>query len=516
MNQNSMPLADALIRYAHSDRLSMHVPGHKRFCEAELSELYGLLGEKALTADITEISGFDDFHNPEDIIKEAQDLAAELFGSEQTFFLVNGTTSGIMAAVCAAAGEEEVVAVAGDCHKSVTRGLVLSGAQPVYIRPWIDSETGIPAGISARELENVLQHTGARALVLTNPSYYGTYSDLKEIVHTAHQRGVMVIVDEAHGGHLRFSGQPEIPDAMTAGADISVQSTHKMLGSLTQSSMLHVQGTLADREKLAYYIRLLTSTSPSYLLMGSLDAVRHGMAARGRRIWEHLVKLTDQYAETISSIPGISCVRSFRNSAGQVCPLDRGRLLITARELGLTGQELGRLLLEEHGIDVELTDLRYALAVSGSGTSEEDLIRLAEALRKLSEEKRKKTGLISWEDNVLPDLKESISAAAAAADLTHICRVTPRKAVLARHDRIELPFSAGRIAAEEIAVYPPGIPLLVPGERIGESVLQMIPRLLKQGFHIHGIHRVRENGTEKIMLMTAEDPEQSMLFDCIF
>ena len=510
MDQSRMPLADALIKYTASERISMHIPGHKKHCRSSLPELDAIMGARALECDITEIDGFDDYHEPEGIIKEAEELAAELFGADETYFLVNGTTAGIMAAVASAAFEDERVLVVSDCHKSVTRGLILSGADPVYTAPHIDTETGLPAGADTSQIEKILSYGGIKAIVLSNPSYYGTYSDLEQITQAAHEHGAIVIVDEAHGAHLRFAGQETLTDAMSAGADISIQSTHKMLGSLTQSSMLHVKGDRADRKRLAYNIRLLTSTSPSYLLMASLDAVRHRMAADGGRIWKNICATASEYADRINEIQGIECIRSFTDARGADKPLDGARLLISAEKLGISGYELSDILCSEYNIDMELADDRYALAVMGTATERSQLDALLAALDSISSDRRTRSTYGAQPCEPAP------SAAAEAARLKHICEITPRKAVFARHDLIEAEYAAGRISAEEIAVYPPGIPFVVPGEKFTSETIAMITQLVKNGVHVHGVEVREEDGRKKIMLSVAEDETQAMLFKCVF
>ncbi len=342
---------------------------------------------------------------------------------------------------------------------------------------------------------------------MSNPSYYGTYSDLEQITQAAHEHGAIVIVDEAHGAHLRFAGQETLTDAMSAGADISIQSTHKMLGSLTQSSMLHVKGDRVDRKRLAYNIRLLTSTSPSYLLMASLDAVRHRMAADGGRIWKNICATVSEYADRINEIRGIECIRSFTDARGAGKPLDSARLLISAEKLGISGYELSDILCREYNIDMELADDRYALAVMGTATERSQLDALLSALDNISSD-RSTYDAQSGEP--------APSAAATAAKLKHICEITPRKAVFARHDLVEGEYAAGRISAEEIAVYPPGIPFVVPGEKLTDEAVNMITELVQNGVHVHGVEIREENGRKKIMLSVAEDETQAMLFKCVF
>lgn len=518
LDQSKMPLADALIEYTKSERISMHIPGHKRTCGCMIPELENVVGAMAIGCDITEIAGFDDYHEPEGIIKEAMALAAELFGADETYFIVNGTTAGLMAAVAAAAFEGERVLVASDCHKSITRGLVLSGADPVYISPDIDKKTGLPSGLDPDKVERILNYGGIRAIVLSNPSYYGTYSDLERIVNAAHKYGAVVIVDEAHGAHLRFTDQKLLCDAMSVDADISVQSIHKMLGSLTQSSMLHIKGDRIDRKRLVYNIRMLTSTSPSYLLMSSLDAVRHRMALEGINIWKNICAMVSEYSEKINDIAGMKCITYFTDSQGIKKPLDTARILISAEELGITGYNLSDILCAKYNIDMEMADDRYVLAVMGTAVARCHLDTLVRALKSISEENVKNIGKSCINgvlkcDNIKLD---GMSAAAAAAELKHICEITPRKAVFSRHDMIEAGYASGRISAEEIAVYPPGIPLVVPGEKFTDETIIMITELISNHIHIHGVEIQREKGKEKIMLSVVEDETQEMLFQCVF
>lgn len=535
MDQTRMPLCDALKEYISSGRTSLHVPGHKGG-SPDLPELSWLLGDNALKCDITEIAGFDDLHEPEGILKEAQDLAADLYGSEECFFLVNGTTSGLMAAVAAAAGTDERMIISRDCHKSVARGLTISGASPIYLDPFIDKANGLPCGISPEELEGLLAFGGIKAIVLTNPSYYGTYSDLPSIVETAHRHGAAVIVDEAHGGHLGFAEQEGIPDAMSAGADISVQSTHKMNGSLTQSSMLHVRGDLIDRKKLAFFIRLMTSTSPSYLLMASLDASRYRMAADGRRIWHERISQVRSAGDRIDHIPGIRCIRTFTQAGGRTCRIDGARLLISAEDMGIRGSRLSDMLYKEYGIDCELSDERYILALAGPGTDQKDLYRLVDALKMISESR----GVTGGQEGAVcgrrhddgggghsehacieegcyeTEFLSIMSAAGISAGIRHEYSMTPREAVMAGHEEVELAYSEGRVSASDVCIYPPGIPLITAGEKISQEMIMILYDLDKKGVHIHGIYHEKKGGSERIMLTVTEDEVRAMLFDCIF
>jgi arginine decarboxylase len=550
-----MPIVEALEKYKSSGRLRLHMPGHKGRVDdgAELSRIFC---DEMLAADITEIAGMDDLHAPEGIIRDAEALAAELFGADRTFFLVNGTTSGIMAAIAAVAGEDEPLLVARDCHKSVTRGLVLGGARPVYIMPHVDRESGLAAGISVEDVREAFRkNLGVRGIVLSHPSYYGTYSDLQSIVDIAHSHGAIVIADEAHGAELAFTAQDGIPEALAAGADIAVQSTHKMLGSLTQSSMLHVQGTLVDMDRLEYYVSMMTSTSPSYLLMASLDAVRCEMHARGREIWQAVLDMTADAADVIDEIPGMACVRTFESADGEKKPLEGSRLLVSAADCGISGRRLGELLYREYNIDVEFSDDRYVIVLLGSHSKRADMDAFVAALRGISHDyynDGKSALTMGNARHIDIDMKcaskensdtnyyiEEMKHVAGtectceyenqrAHDSGHICEIvnltapaieaylTPRKAVTAPHSTLELRMCEGMVAASEIAIYPPGIPLVEPGEIISVELIDYLYERLEAGWHIHGIKKVNEDGIEKYVIVVAEDESRKMLFNCVF
>ncbi len=536
-NQAKMPLADRLLAYVGEARDRLHVPGHKGNSAAETArELEALFSERTLKADITEIDGFDDFHCPEGIIDEAQGLAARLFGADESFFLVNGTTSGMMAAVAATAWEGAPILVSRDCHKSVMRGLILSGAMPVYLQNSFDGKLGIPTGVSVESVRTALQkNPGIRGIVLTNPSYYGTYSRLAEIVKICHSCGVVVIADEAHGAQLRFTAQDGIPDAMTAGCDISVQSTHKMLGSLTQSSMLHVRGNLVDRERLRAHVSLLNSTSPSYLLMASLDAVRCAMARSGNAVWKNILEMVKVAAEQIGEIDGIDCITSYNDAEGARSAIEGSRLLISALGTGISGRQLAHLLSRDYGIDVEFADERYVLAVAGSGTRRRDFDRLAKALRSIANEalwRDRENGsgrqggqrpekIREDEDNINSDektdkMKEKERTEnyqfQPVPEFVHRSAMTPRQAFYGSQEEILLSEAAGRTAAREAAVYPPGIPVLYPGEEITPQIRDYLLSASRK-HHIHGLIRSDDG---QIRIRVVAERENEMLFGMYF
>lgn len=498
------PLADAVKKYKEYSRISFHVPGHK---SAEtFTRLRSYFGSEVLDADLTELPGLDDLHHPSGVIAEAERLAAEVFGAEETFFLVNGTTSGMTAAIAAAATEENTVILERQSHESTSRGLVLSGAAPCYLYNSFDQKRGLFSGISCEDVKNALQrcHSPA-AVVLTHPSYYGTYSDLRTITEVAHQAGAVVIVDEAHGAQLAFTEQQGIPSALEAGADIVVQSTHKMLGSLTQSSMLHVQGTLADRNRLRYYISFMNSTSPSYLLMSSLDLARAFAAKQGGILWKRISAMIRETGDRLNQLDGIDCPRTFTGSDGQNYELENSRLLISAWEHGLTGMELSRILTSEYGIDMEFSDLRYTVALAGIGSIEADFEQLIHAMAEIS---KQPPGVI---DTVV--LEQQIQYQEA-----HWFRpapgMTPRQAVSARILRLGGSHAEGMVSARDISLYPPGIPVIRAGEILSRGIITCIEKARQYGMQLHGTAGVGDDG--KVRFFCAEDPRAYDLMNGFF
>ena len=526
--QERMPLAERLAEYEKQNRSSFHVPGHKgNSIFPEYGGISGLFPSGMLKADLTEIDGFDDLHHPHGIIQDAQHLAADLFGADETFFLVNGTTSGIMAAVAAAASGGAPVLVCRGCHESVIRGLILGGASPVYIKETFDERQGIPSGITTESVRRALQECPqARALVIPHPSYYGTCSRLKEITELCHSFRTAVIADEAHGAQMYFSAQPGFYGALEAGCDISVQSTHKMLGSLTQSSMLHVKGDLIDRSRLRSLISFMNSTSPSYLLMASLDAVRCETALRGREIWPRIRELTAQTAEQIGKIRGMRCVTKYRDADGECREIEGCRLLISAEELGVTGYALYEILSERYGIDAEFADDLYVIAVTGSGTQKSDCEALSAALQDFSRkterkaQERQKCGDTcaepQYETDGMPKQTEYGQALRRRLNsyisLRHEGALSPRQAYFSPTERVALEEASGRISARSVALYPPGIPVLYPGEVISGEIRDYLISSLRDGCHIHGI--LREGGT--FFLHAVVERSSTALFGMFF
>ena len=500
------PLAEAVRNFGAERRISFHVPGHKGPGGSKAESLSRFFGMDTLYRDLTELPGLDDLHDPSGVIAEAERQAAAFAGADRTFFLTNGTSSGITAAVAAASSKEDTVILERHSHECTTRGLILSGARACYVYNHFDRETGLPAGISPEDVKEAIRRSSSPSvLVLTHPSYYGTFSDLRAIVETAHQAGLAVIVDEAHGAQLMFTAQEEIPSALQAGADLVVQSTHKMLGSLTQSAMLHVQGSRIDPDRLSFYIRFMHSTSPSYLLMSSLDLVRAWMQEEGQQIWNEVTGMVRQTRERLNAIRGIHCPGFFRDCDGTEHGLEQSRLLISAWDCGLTGMELSAELASRYGIDCEFADLRYAVALAGAGSFQQDFDTLVQAVGEIARQPFR---------SVSPVFQKQLQRYEGVFDLRPERGMTSREAVCARTLRLTGLHAEGLVSARDISLYPPGIPVIRAGEVFSREIIEYIEEGAACGMEFHGIAGVEEEGN--IWFFCAQDEFEMRLLNGIF
>lgn len=419
--------------------------------------------------DLTEIPGLDDLHDPRDVIAEAQELAARAYGAARSFFLVNGTTVGVHALLMAAGGRGSVV-VPRNVHRSVVGGLILSGAEPEYIMPGIIKEFGIPSGISAGQVRQALEMNPAVAAVLTvRPNYYGVADDLAGQTQVCHAAGKPLLVDEAHGAHLRFyRGLPG--DAMAAGADASVQSTHKMGGSLTQSSLLHLSGSnLLDAGAVAGALDLLQTTSPSYILMVSLDLARRQLVLAGADLLERTLSLVRRTKKRLAGISGLK-VLSEEYLTGDGQALDPTKLVVSVSGLGLTGFQVGDLLAGRYNIYLEMTDVNNIVAFFSNGTTPAECDALVFALQDIARRDRLTAAPVSLPEMFIHPVK----------------RMKPREAWFAATQRVAPTEACGRICAEVVAVCPPGIPLLCPGEEITAEVCECLEAVRKLGLPCQG------------------------------
>lgn len=456
MTSSTIPILQAILSHLRSQPVGFHVPGHKmgRGLSGELGSWLGAAGR----LDLTEIPGLDDLHAPTGAIREAQRLAADAFGAEETFFLINGSTAGNIAMVMAACSQNDTILVPRNLHKSVIHGLVLARALPAFYRPTVHPEFGIAGGVTVAEVERAVQeHPEAKALLITSPTYHGICSDLEAIGEVVHRAGMMLLVDEAHGAHFAF--HERLPKtAMESGADLAVQSTHKLLGSLTQSSMLHVQGARVDRVRLRKRLQLMQSTSPSYLLMASLDCARHQMVTEGRELLERALAAAAAGAARLRDMHPLRLLDAD----------DPLKWTIGVTGLGLSGTEAYDWLHGAGRMTLELSDPYNVLAVLSYADGPRQVERLLTALSKLPASGQP----LAVPSAVEPPVGKRAIHLYEAFDL-------PSETVPLRE-------AAGRVSAEMVIPYPPGIPLLMPGEEWTEDMVEYVEQLRAAGVRFSG------------------------------
>lgn len=470
MRQMKTPLFSGLLEHAKKNPIQFHIPGHKKGMGMHPA-FREFLGENALSIDLINIAPLDDLHHPKAIIKEAQELAAEAFGADHTFFSVQGTSGAIMAMIMATCSPGDKIIVPRNVHKSIMSAIIFAGAIPVFIHPVMDERLGISHGITEKAVNNALQaHPDAAALLVINPTYFGIAGDLRSIVRLAHHHGIPVLVDEAHGVHIHFHEDLPI-SAMQAGADMAATSVHKLGGSLTQTSILNVREGLVDVDRVKTVLSMLTTTSTSYILLASLDMARQHLSLNGQQMTEYAMQLAEKARTKINEIPRIYCVG--REILGQPATfaMDPTKLLIHVRDLGITGWEVENWLRDKYNIEVEMSDLYNILCFVTAGDTEETIQTLVSALRDLSIEFA----------HVQAEEKPTISLPSIP-----VLSSSPRDAFYAETETIPLEEAAGRVITEFIMVYPPGIPIFLPGEVITEENIAYIQENIRAGLPVQG------------------------------
>lgn len=470
MNQNLTPLFTRLQQHASKNPIQFHIPGHKKGHGMD-PEFRSFMGDEALSIDLINIEPLDDLHHPHSVIQEAQQLAAEAFHADHTYFSVQGTSGAIMTMVMSVAGPGEKIIVPRNVHKSVLSAIILAGGHPVFVHPDMDENLGIAHGVTRQEVARTLeQHPDAKAVLLINPTYFGVAGNLKGMVEDVHRWGIPVLVDEAHGVHTHFHDRLPL-SAMQAGADMAATSMHKLGGSLTQSSLLNVRGSLINPRRVQTIISMLTTTSTSYLLLASLDAARRYLATQGKVLLDQTLELADYARKSINEIPGLRCIGREILGSEAAFDMDETKLIIHLHNLGITGYDAEKWLRNHFGIEVELSDLYNILCLVTPGDTQHTMDILIHALKQLSEETftgNKK----NYEPIRIPDIP--------------LLAVSPRDAFYSVTETVPLREADGYVMAEFIMIYPPGIPVLLPGERITRENIDYIQSHLDAGLPVQG------------------------------
>jgi len=480
-SQSKTPLLDALRDAAHKPHAPFYAPGHKRG-QGIPQPMVELLGASVFPADLPELPDLDNLFAPDGVIQEAQELAAAAFGAEQTWFLVNGSTAGVMAAILATCGTGDKIILPRNVHQSAIAGLILSGAVPVFINPEYDLSSNLAHSITPTALGNALkQHPDAKAVMIVYPTYHGVCGDVKAIAQLVHQYNIPLLVDEAHGAHFAF--HPDLPAcALSVGADLTVQSTHKVLGAMTQASMLHVQGNRIDTQRLNKALQLVQSTSPSYLLLASLDAARQQIALHGKQLMTRTLQLADEARNKISQIPGLSVLEPVKTPG--FFALDRTRLTVKVSGLGLSGFEVDEIFHQQLGVTAELPTLQHLTFIISLGNTEVDIKQLVQGFTTLTQHH-------CSPDSVSPlyDLFQRWKADLLfihPSSFTIHPSLSPREAFFALTETLPVEQTPDRICAELVCPYPPGIPALMPGEIINPAAIEYLQQVITLGGNITG------------------------------
>ena len=464
--QERAPIYEALEKFSRQRVVPFDVPGHKR--GRGNPELAKLLGEKCVSMDVNSMKPRDNLCHPVSVIRDAEKLAADAFGAESAFLMVGGTTSAVQSMVMSVVKAGEKIILPRNVHRSVMGALVLCGAVPVYVNPETDARLGIPLGMSLKQLERTIECTpDAKAILVNNPTYYGICSDLRSIVKLAHEHNMLVIADEAHGTHFYF-GEGLPVSAMAAGADMAAVSMHKSGGSLTQSSLL-LAGSRINGDHVRQIINLTQTTSASYLLLSSLDISRRNLALRGKEAFARVIELADYAREEINDVGGWYAYGKELVNGDSIFDFDRTKLSVYTLDVGLAGIEVYDILRDEYDIQIEFGDLGNILAYLSIGDRKRDVERLVSAMseiRRLYEKDR--TGMME---------NEYISPVVA---------VTPQYAFYSPKQSLPLEETAGRICSEFVMCYPPGIPILAPGERVTSKILDYIRYAKEKGCQMTG------------------------------
>ncbi|MFA4884735.1 MAG: aminotransferase class I/II-fold pyridoxal phosphate-dependent enzyme [Desulfotomaculaceae bacterium] len=467
LDQNKTPLFDAVKYHVKRNAVPLQIPGHKH--GHGLEEYREFVGENVLRMDLNETRGIDMIWDPVAVIAEAEKLLAVSFGAKFACFLINGTTSGVQAMIMSTCKPGDQIILPRNAHKSIFNGLILSGANPVYVQPEVDDYLSIVTSIKDDSLRLAIdKNPGAKAVMAINPSYYGVAPDLRSIVKTAHSRNMPVLVDEAHGTHMCFHSHFPV-SAMAAGADMSAASLHKTGGSMTQSSVLLVGNGKINPNYIKQVLNLTYTSSPSYVLLCSLDVARKQLATRGTAMLDRILEIASWSRKEINQIDGLFAPDKKYFEQSGYFSFDDTKLLVNVRKLGLTGYEVEEILARDYNILIELADMYNILAIISLGEQKKYLEAFVKALKSIAahaggKEIKKIETVQFYPEVVLP----------------------PRQAFFSSKRSVPLAQCAGEIAGEMVMVYPPGIPLVSMGEIITADIIDYVKMLKEEKCTLQG------------------------------
>ncbi|MFN3966110.1 MAG: aminotransferase class I/II-fold pyridoxal phosphate-dependent enzyme [Endomicrobiia bacterium] len=463
------PLFDTLLEHAKRKVISFHTPGHKNGRSID-KKLRSFTGRNVYYFDVTVFPEVDSLHDPTSCIKKAQELMARAYGVQHSFFLVNGSSSGNIAMFLSACNPGDSVILSRSCHKSALAGIILSGVWPIWLQPKIDQNLDIIFDSSPNQIEEALEKfPEAKAVFITSPTYNGITTDLVKIAEICHKKGKILLVDEAHGPHLKFHKDLPI-SAVEAGADLCVHSVHKILSALSQGSVLHFNSELVDLNRTKKVVSMLQTTSPNYLILASIDLARKQVVESGEKMLDKIISLAEYARKNINHMKNFFCfTRKEIKALGY--DLDVTKLTINVTRTGFTGYHIEDVLAKEYNIQVDCADIFNLIAIMGIGSDRSDITALLEALDEMDE---KPSG-------------EETTWALNLPSLTTEMVLMPRDVFFSyKTKRVPLKKAAGQISAQTLTPYPPGIPVLIPGERITKEICEYLIDLSEKDIRISG------------------------------
>lgn len=473
LDRSKVPLYDCIKKYAESGITSFHMPGHKMG-----NGMYSEFEKDIFTIDVTEVEGTDNLYSPEGAIKTAQEKAAHAFNVYKTYFLVNGSTSGIHSMIMSVCRPGDKIIVARDCHKSVINAIILLGLIPVFISPKIIDTYNISGGVDVDYLETVIDNNkDAKAVLITYPNYYGLCSDVESIARIVRKYNKYLLVDEAHGAHFTFSDDMPI-SAIEAGAHMSVQSAHKTLSALTQTAYLHVSKDFDRITQLEGVLSINQTSSPSYILMSSLDIARYDIETYGYKNISRVIKKCEEARKELAK-ENIKCIDDKIIGNNCIKDIDKTRLVVNFSNENINGFEMDRCLREKFNIQVEMADINNIVAICTLNDKDEDIEKLYRRVIEICKQKHK---ICLANEELNYKLSNDIIKV-----ITAVSKMTPREAYFSDSSLINLEDSEGKISKSIVAPYPPGVPILCPGELIDRAKIDYINHVLKLGGHVNGI-----------------------------
>lgn len=466
-------LLKKLMEYGESDFYPFHMPGHKRQCHASYADKF----PNPFSIDITEIDGFDNLHHPEGILKESMEWASGIYGSSKTYYLINGSSSGILSAISGTVSRGGTILMSRNCHKSAFHGVFLNQLKAEYIYPQIIPEFGIQGGLLPEKIEEMLMnHRSAQAVFLVSPTYDGIVSDIKAIAEVVHKFRLPLIVDEAHGAHFSFGSEGGFPvSALELGADVVIQSLHKTLPSFTQTAVMHVKEGYVDMGRLDRYVHMYQTSSPSYVLMAGIESCIRYMEGEGLK---QMKLFSDKVVATRKVLSGLKHLRLLTDQEvglNGVYDMDLSKIIVSTRGTGKSGAWLGDKLRKEYHLEMEMCGSDYVTAITTLADTQEGLERLCKALLHID------TGLSAKEG--FEDGKRVFQELGSMPE----CRMSIAQAMDEPRHRIAIPDGEGMISAEFVYVYPPGIPIVVPGEVLNKESIDLIMKYNQLGLAVQGM-----------------------------